>query len=81
MMAIPFAFIMMLSLAFGYERGSSSDKLKIEARLKAGDAFALVEASNYNEKLKTVDNYWFRFTPRDPYEYIDYGELYREACN
>lgn len=73
--ALAFGFVMMTSLLIGYTNGSVTDKATIEYRLRRGDIIALSEAYDYNEKLKRGDNYWCRFTLRDPSDYIDITEV------
>lgn len=70
-----FGLIAIISLTVGYKCASVKDKAVIEYRLRKGDIIAPSEAYDYNEKLKRGDNYWCRFTLRDPSDYIDITEV------
>lgn len=56
----------------GYHAGADSEKrASIEEALRLGSKHAVHDAYEYNETLKSYDNYFLRFTLRPESDYID----------
>lgn len=56
----------------GYNAGTDSEKrASIEEALRLGSKHAVHDAYEYNETLKSYDNYFLRFTLRPESDYID----------